>query len=111
MALAEHQDMNVVRSMENQENPEMRAIRDALGAVPAGRPAVFWLYADYLGRWCVRQEGELDEHQFPNRAAARTFMQVEAARCSSYHLFIARSDGRFIEEFFNWPTPQRHHHK
>jgi hypothetical protein len=102
--------MNIARSMENQENPEMSVIREALGAVTAGTPGVFWLYADYLGRWCVRREGDLDEHQFSSRASARTFMQVEAARCRSYHLFIARGDGRFIEEFFNWPPPQRHQH-
>lgn len=103
--------MNVARPMEDHENPEMRAVRDALGAISAGSPAVFWLYTDYLGRWCVRREGDLDVHQFSGRSQARIFMQVEAARCRSYRLFIARSDGRFIEEFFNWPTPQRHQHK
>jgi len=103
--------MNVGRPLEEPENPEIQAVRDALGAVSAGSPAVFWLYADYLGRWCVRREGDLDDHQFGTRSEARRFMQVEAARCQSYRLFIARSDGRFIEEFFNWPAPQRHHHK
>jgi hypothetical protein len=42
---------------------------------------------------------------------AGSLRQVEAARCQSYRLFVARSDGRFIEESFNWPAPQRHHHK
>lgn len=102
--------MNIGRPLEDRENQEIQVVRDALGAVPAASPAVFWLYADYLGRWCVRREGDLDDHQFATRSEARLFMQVEAARCRSYRLFVARSDGRFIEEFFNWPAPQRHHH-
>ena len=102
--------MNVTRSAESEESLEMRAVREALGAVSVGNPAVFWLYSDYSGKWCVRREGDLEEHQFSNRSAARNFMQVEAARCRSYRLFVARSDGRFIEEFFNWPTPHRHQH-
>ena len=112
-AMADTLTMNVARPLEDHENPEMRAIRDALGAVSAGSPAVLWLYPDYRGNWCVRREGDLDEHQFASRSEARVFMQVEAARCQSYRLFIARSDGRFIEEFFNWPAAQRHlhHHK
>ena len=102
--------MNVIRSAESEEGLEMRAVREALGAVSVGSPAIFWLYADYSGRWYVRREGDREEHQFSCRGAARNFMQVEAARCRSYRLFVARSDGRFIEEFFNWPTPQRHQH-
>ena len=103
--------MNIGRPLEDRENSEIEALRDALGAVSAASPAVFWLFADYLGRWCVRREGDLDDHQFSTRSEARLYMQVEAARCQSYRLFVARSDGRFIEEFFNWPAPQRHHHK
>ena len=103
--------MNVGRPLEERENPEIQAVRDALGAVSAASPAVFWLYADYLGRWCVRREGDLDDHQFTTRSEARRFMQVEAARCQSYRLFVAGCDGRSIEEFFNWPALQCHHHK
>jgi hypothetical protein len=89
-------------------NQQVARVRDALGAVPAGDPAVFWLYQDFEGEWCVRQEGAASEQRFPTRDEARSFVMVEVARCRSYRLFIARRDGRFIVELFNWP-PAKHH--
>lgn len=82
---------------------QVERIRDALGAVAAADPAVFWLYQDFRGRWCVRREGAAADTEFLTREAARSHIMVEVARCRSYRLFMARRDGRFIVELFNWP--------
>jgi hypothetical protein len=85
-------------------DPRIDQVREALGAVAAASPAVFWLYCDGNGRWCVRREGALQEQQFTSRQAAGSFMRVEAARCSSCRLFILGTDGRVEEEAHNWPN-------
>jgi hypothetical protein len=89
-------------------NQQVERVRDALGAVAAGDPAVFWLYQDFEGKWCVRREGAAGEDQFATRDEARSFVMVEVARCRSYRLFMARRDGRFIVELFNWPPAKQH---
>jgi len=70
------------------EDAEMRALAEALGAVAAGPPAVFWLYADREGRWWVRREGETKDRQFHKRDEALNFLRMSAARCSSYRLVL-----------------------
>jgi hypothetical protein len=92
------------------ESAGMVQIREALGAVAVASPAVFWVYRDYDGAWCVRREGDGEDHQFPDRAAACDFVHVVAARHSAYRLFIARSDGRFSEELLHWPAPRWYRH-
>ena len=88
--------------LESRESSDMRAIREALGAVAAGKPAVYWLYGGSGGYWHVRREGDLRERCFPKRELALAHIQVEVARCASYCLFLQRGDGRFVKEFFNW---------
>jgi hypothetical protein len=90
------------RLLERQD-PQVGRVRDALGAIAAANPAVFWLYMDGDGRWCVRREGAAEEVQFADRDAATDFAQIEAARCSSYRLFVLGDDGRIREDRFNWP--------
>ena len=84
--------------------PQVELVREALGAIAARLPAVFWLYIDCDGRWSVRREGALNEEKFGSQDAALEFLELEAARCSSYRLFVQRSDGRISEESFNWVT-------
>ena len=86
------------------EWPRVELVREALGAIADRLPAVFWLYIDCEGRWSVRREGALKEEKFGSHEAALEFLELEAARCSSYRLFVQRSDGRISEESFNWIT-------
>ena len=84
---------------------QVQRIRHALGAVAAREPAVFWLYADRDGAWCVRREGDDGEARFEDAERARDFLGIEASRCVSYRLFIGDENGRFAVESFNWPVP------
>jgi hypothetical protein len=36
--------------LESRESPEMRAIREALGAIAMAEPAVYWLYGGEDGK-------------------------------------------------------------
>jgi Uncharacterized protein conserved in bacteria (DUF2188) len=94
--------MNTRKSFEADQDPQVDRVRDALGAIAAASPATFWLYPDDDGNWRVRREGAGEEQHFDSHEAASNFMRVEAARCSSYRLFIVAHDGRVREEAFNW---------
>lgn len=91
---------------ENQEAPEVAAIRDALGAIAVGAPAAYRLYAGPQGDWCVRREGESEGRHFASRQEALMFARLAVARCASYCLYLEESDGRTTREFFNWPPRQ-----
>jgi hypothetical protein len=95
-----------VHSLENQEAPEVAAIRDALGAIAIGEPAAYRLYTDPQGGWCVRQEGGTETHRFTGREEALAFARLAVVRCASYCLHLQGSDGRITREFFNW-SPHR----
>ena len=82
---------------------QVQRIRLALGAVAAREPAVFWLFADRDGSWCVRREGDEGEKRFGDADAARAFLGIEASRCASYRLYVGDESGRFAVESFNWP--------
>jgi hypothetical protein len=79
-------------------HPRVELVREPLGAIADRLPAVFWLYIDCDGRWSVRREGALKEEKFGSHEAALEFLELEAARCSSYRLFLQCSDGRISEE-------------
>ena len=51
-------ESNSVSRMSCNHNSHVQRIREALGAVAAREPAVFWLYEDRDGAWCVRREGD-----------------------------------------------------
>jgi hypothetical protein len=102
MAIAFESDL--VSHMKRDQNSQVRRIREALGAVAAREPAVFWLYSDREGAWCVRREGDEGEKRFGDTERAREFLGLEASRCASYRLFIADENGRFAVESFNWPA-------
>jgi hypothetical protein len=87
---------------EDDPTPRIDRIREALGAVAAREPAVFWLYMDGGGRWCVRREGASGEHRFDNREACLDYLELEAVRCASFRLFVQGSDGRIADRSFNW---------
>lgn len=82
----------------------VQRIRLALGAVAAREPAVFWLFADRDGGWCVRREGDEGEKRFADAESARGYLGIEASRCASYRLFLGHENGRFVVESFNWPV-------
>ena len=91
-----------VHSLENRKAPEVAAIRDALGAIAVSEPAVYQLYADAQGAWCVRREGETETRRFAGREEALAFARLAVVRCASYCLHLEGSDGRITREFFNW---------
>jgi hypothetical protein len=86
---------------------EIEQIREALGAVAMAEPAVFWIYFGRDRLWRVRREGDTLENSLPSRQAARAFVQVLAARCRSYRLFVEDEDGGFVEESASWPAKLR----
>jgi hypothetical protein len=62
---------------------------------------VFWVYADYEGRWCLRKEGGAIEAEFPSRRAAIIRLRELIEHAPSYRAFIAKADGRMIQEMRN----------
>lgn len=69
---------------------------------PEHRPrAVLWVYRDYDGRWCVRQEGGRFEAAFTGRDKAVACARAAGHATGSYRLFLMLKDGRVIEEHFN----------
>lgn len=86
---------------------EVVEMRDALGAVAAAEPAVFWIFQKDDGRWYVRLEGEPGEHGFADRQSAQDLAKIAAARCRSYRIFSQQDDGSFAELQARWPeAPQ-----
>jgi hypothetical protein len=81
---------------------EIAEMQSALGAVAAGRPAVFWIFRKDDGRWYVRLEGDEGEQGFADRQAAQDFAKVVAARCRSYRVFAQQEDGAFTELRARW---------
>jgi len=102
MAIALESDL--VSRMNRDHSSQVQRIRQALGAVAAREPAVFWLYEDRDGGWCVRREGDEGEKRFGDSEKAREFLGLEASRCASYRLFLGDKNGRFAVENFNWPV-------
>jgi hypothetical protein len=86
---------------------EIAHIREALGAVAAAEPAVLWVYRRRDGQWAARREGALSERVFDSRDAAEADVELLAARCRSYRLFIQEEDGTFTEEHAGWPASLR----
>jgi hypothetical protein len=97
-------ESNLVSRMNRDQNSQVERIREALGAVAAREPAVFWLYAERDGAWCVRREGDDSERRFGDTEKARDYLSLEASRCASYRLFVSDEKGRFAVESFNWPA-------
>ncbi len=86
---------------------DVERIRAALGAVAAAEPAVFWIFMDRQRRWHVRQEGAAETRRFAGLEAARSHVEVAAARCQSFRLFQENEAGGFTEECFGWPAGLR----
>ena len=86
---------------------EIEQIRRALGAVALGLPAVFWVYRRQDGHWWARREGDELERRFESRDDARAHVELAAARCRCWRLFIEDADGRFAEEHAGWPAAMR----
>ena len=97
-------ESDLVSRMNRDHSSQVQRIRQALGAIAAREPAVFWLYADRDGGWCVRREGDDGEKRFGDAQTAREFLGLEASRCASYRLFLGDENGRFAVENFNWPV-------
>ena len=88
------------------QTDEITEMQNALGAVAAGRPAVFWIFRKDDGRWYVRLEGDTGEQGFTDRQAAQDFAKVIAARCRSYRVFTQGEDGAFTEKRARWPQEE-----
>ena len=85
------------------ESARIQRLRQALGALPVAEPAVYWLYANPDGTWCVRHEGDVAERCFAKLELARAFIEMAVVRCSAYLLLLPRSDGSMVRQYFNWP--------
>jgi hypothetical protein len=86
----------------DRENRRTQEIRDALGAVAAAAPAVFWLYQREGGQWHVRREGDTEDCSFPDRESALKAIQIAAVRCTSYCMFLQDITGQFDRKCFSW---------
>ena len=86
---------------------EIEQIRHALGAVALAMPAVFWVYRRQDGHWWARREGDELERRFKSRSDARAHVELLAARCRSWRLFIEDENGGFAEEHAGWPAAMR----
>jgi hypothetical protein len=86
---------------------EIAQIREALGAVAAVAPAVFWIYRRQDGQWAARREGAVSERIFDSRKAAESDVELLAARCRSYRVFIEDENGKFTEENAGRPAAVR----
>jgi hypothetical protein len=85
-----------------EEDPEVAAMRQALGAVAAASPAAYWVYTDAEGAWCARRNGYSEEHRFAGREEALAFVRRAVVRCVSYCLFLQGKDGTVTRKSFNW---------
>jgi hypothetical protein len=99
--------MSAIRRKDGRATLEMEQIRSALGAVATAEPAVFWIYLGQDRSWRARREGEAAEKCFTSREVARSFVEIIAARCRSYRLFVQDENGGFIEECAGWPAALR----
>ncbi len=90
---------------------EIAEMQNALGAIAAARPAVFWIFEKDDGRWYVRLEGDAGERGFADRQAAQDFAKVVAARCCSYRVFAQQDDGAFAELRARWGTDKGNEHR
>ena len=84
------------------EQLKAAARRAAVGA----SAATFWVYRDYDGRWCLRQEGGMVEGIFASRADALKFARDEGERTGAYRVFWEKADGRFVSEWLASPWPK-----
>jgi hypothetical protein len=74
----------------------------------AGAPAMtFWVYRDYDGRWCLRQEGGMVEGVFASRADALKYARDEGEQAGAYRVFWEKADGRFVSEWLTSPGAKR----
>ena len=101
-------NMTTRQPADRRETSTIEEIREALGAVAAAEPAVFWLYSGSDGRWCVRREGAEGEIEFSTRDQALEHLRKEAMRCSSFRLMLEGTDGHVTREYFNWPGQTPH---
>ena len=99
--------MSGVRRRDEGLASEIEQIRQALGAVALALPAVFWVSRCQDGRWWARREGDDRERRFESKADACAHVELLAARCRSWRLFIEDENGGFAEEHARWPAAMR----
>jgi hypothetical protein len=83
-------------AFEGEEDPEIAVIREALGALPIGPPATYWLQSDARGEWVVRRQGDSDERRFASRDEALTFLRLAVVRCAYYCLYLQHGDDSLV---------------
>jgi hypothetical protein len=94
--------MKMLPSLDNDHRHQIEQARRALGAVAVGEAAVFWVYVNHSGQWCLRREGAPREIKFDSRRMCLDSLVGEIVRCASYRLFIQGRDGKIDNESFNW---------
>jgi hypothetical protein len=91
--------MSGIRRRSVRANQEIDEIRRALGVVPTAEPAVFWIQVGPDRLWRARREGETSERGFASRSAALAHVEMAAARCRSYRIFVRDRGGAIVEEY------------
>ena len=91
--------MSGIHRRNEQAAQEIDQIRRALGVVATAEPAVFWISAGLDRLWRARREGETLEKSFASREAALESVELLAARCRSYRIFVRDERGAIVEEY------------
>jgi hypothetical protein len=84
------------------EDPEMRQLRDALGAVAIAPALGYSLTRAKGSRWQLRRLDQKTGVVFETREAALAAMRRAVVRCAAYGLVVEGCNGTFDVQFLNW---------
>jgi hypothetical protein len=81
-----------------------RCLRASVLAVDMGADSMpaLWVYADSDGHWSMRKQGIT--RAFASRGAAIAFLRDLIWNLPSYRLFIAKDDGRTVQDLRDRPA-------
>ena len=86
------------------ESAAISELREALGAVAVGTPALVRLLCDRAGGcWRMTRDGEPGEQQFPDLDRALSAAHLAVVRCSRYCVVVRNHIGTTMTESLDWP--------
>lgn len=82
----------------------VRRLRASVLAVDMGADSMpaLWVYADSAGHWSMRKQGIT--RAFASRGAAIAFLRDLIWNLPTYRLFIAKDDGRTVQDLRDRPA-------